>query len=41
MNELTRIAIPKGENRAVAESWLASQGLPIPELPARCLHWQR
>lgn len=32
------IAIPKGENRDIAEQWLRDNGLNLPDIPARCLH---
>lgn len=35
---LNTIAVPKGENRTLAEQWLRDQGLVLPQIPKRCLH---
>lgn len=39
LTSINTVAIPKGENRELAEDWLTEKlGLNVPEKDSRCLH---
>jgi hypothetical protein len=36
-----RIGIPKGRDIEIASKWIAKQGINLPKMTARCLHWNQ
>lgn len=38
MNVKKILILPKGTNRAQAETWLETEGYSVPTVPERCLH---